>query len=85
MTNTLKNHFSDGDYLGIVGSYSGLVYLSGQWHKYECGPCMRSMSLLKNRLSNGDHPRILKNFQNMPFEYRHDAASHKKFIAEKNK
>ena len=68
--------YNNGDYFGIVGDYSGLVYINGKWIKYQCGGCMRALGLLKNRLSNGDNPKLISMFQNRKFEYYHDAQLH---------
>ena len=80
---SMTKKFNDGDYLGIVGSYSGLVYLNGKWHKYECGGCLRGLGILKNRLNNGSHKIILGKFKTMQFEYKHDIELHKKFLESK--
>jgi hypothetical protein len=80
-----KSKYQEGDYFGIVGAYFGIAFLNGKWHKYECGNCMRAQGLLKNRLSNGDNPRLISMFNSRKYEFRHDKDLHNKFLEKKSK
>lgn len=79
----MAHKFSDGDYMAFAGSYAGLAYFKGKWHKYECGGCMRGLGLIRNRLSVADHHRIMNRFKTMTFEFRHTIETHKLFLAQK--
>jgi hypothetical protein len=79
-TTSKTNKFQNGDYIGVIGAYSGMVYLNGSWHRYECGGCMRAKGLLKNRLANGDNVRLENKMKFMSVEYRHDKDVHNQWL-----